>query len=230
MDEAKCLSTLGEFAELYNAMWRRFRTRLGTRCFLCEQRCSRLGLCEHCNADLPHRGATQLRRQLPFITATYVAFDYRYPLDKILHKAKFSSDLAALALCARLLEMNVSAYLPQVDWVIPVPLSKRRYLTRAYNQAHEIARPLARQREVRLAADYVWRCSHRTAQSTLPAAARANNIAGAFACRKSLAGADVLIVDDVITTGTTVTELARTLSRSGARHIYVAALAATSAG
>jgi len=176
---------------------------------------------------LPHRRAAQLHRHLPFVSAVYVAFDYRYPLDKIIHKAKFSSDLAALALCGRLLEMNVSAYLPQVDCVIPVPLSKRRYLTRAYNQAQEIARPLAVQRGVRLAADDVWRCSHRAAQSTLPAAARANNIAGAFASRKSFAGADVLIVDDVITTGTTVTELARTLYRSGARRIYVAALAAT---
>jgi len=224
MDDAYELSTLCELAKLYNV---ESIARPGPPCFLCNARGLFFGICNGCFGDLPWRRQSGNSFDFPFIQTTLVAFDYAYPLDRIIRRAKFSSDMAALKLCGTLLSSRVSNHLPELDLIVPVPLSTRRYISRSYNQAVEIARPLSIAKGIPLGRDVVRRCLHRPAQSTLPAAARAGNVRGAFWCTEVVEGTRILIVDDVITTGATVVELARSLSAAGAAEIHLAAFAAS---
>jgi ComF family protein len=103
-----------------------------------------------------------------------------------------------------------------VDRVIPVPLSSARLRGRGYNQAVEIARHIARGK---LDVDVCVRHRDAAPQMQLPWDERQRNVRGAFRCRQPLAGATVAVVDDVMTTGATLDEVARTLKRAGAGRV-----------
>src|SRR5690606_12135120 len=103
-----------------------------------------------------------------------------------------------------------------VDLVIPVPLSRPRLRERGYNQALEIARHVARDR---LDFRTCVRVGDTAPQMQLPWAQRQRNIRGAFACRRLVTGASIAVVDDVMTTGATLEELARTLKGAGAARV-----------
>lgn len=140
---------------------------------------------------------------------------------------KFSGRLElARSLAALLGEVLDPQSLPQC--LVPVPLHRRRLRARGFNQAAEIARHLARRTGVPLAQSLCFRCRPSVAQSSLPARARRRNVRGAFAAGNVPAGLHhVAIVDDVVTTGATVLEVARTLRRAGIEEIEVWACART---
>ena len=119
---------------------------------------------------------------------------------------------------APLLGGLLSASIPSwsVDRVIPVPLSTARLRGRGYNQAAEIARHLARGK---LDVDVCVRHADAVPQTELPWDERRRNVRGAFGCRRPLTGATVAVVDDVMTTGATLDELALTLKRAGAAKV-----------
>jgi len=100
-----------------------------------------------------------------------------------------------------------------------VPLSARRLQQRGFNQSVEIARPLAQQLGIPLELKNIHRQRDTTPQTSLPWKERAKNIRHAFECRIDLAGKTVLVVDDVMTTGATLNELARTLKAHGAVRV-----------
>jgi ComF family protein len=103
-----------------------------------------------------------------------------------------------------------------VDRVIPVPLSARRLRERGYNQAVEIARHVL---PAKMDVDVCVRPQDSAPQMQLPYDERQRNVRGAFHCRRALVGASVAVVDDVMTTGATLDELARTLKRAGATRV-----------
>lgn len=109
--------------------------------------------------------------------------------------------------------------------MIPVPLHPDRQRERGYNQALEIARPVARRLGLRLDLTTVRRLRHTQAQSDLKLKARRRNIRGAFAVRRPLNGEAVAILDDVVTSTATVRELATALRRAGAGEITVCSVA-----
>lgn len=161
-------------------------------------------------------------RQPPAFDRTLVAADYVLPLDQLVLQLKFGHRLALAPLCARLLGEVVrrdGAALPAL--LCPVPLGPRRLAWRGYNQALEIARPLARTLGIALAARLVHRVRDTVAQSSVAPAARQANIAGAFAVPDAalVAGRHIGVVDDVMTSGRTLNELAATLKRHGAARV-----------
>src|SRR5258706_16227897 len=101
----------------------------------------------------------------------------------------------------------------RVDCVVPVPLSRQRLRSRGYNQAAEIARHL---RKDRLELSLCERTRDAPPQIELPYGERQRNVRGAFRCTRSLDGARIAVVDDVMTTGATLNEIARTLKAAGA--------------
>ena len=113
-----------------------------------------------------------------------------------------------------------------VDVVVPVPLARTRLRQRGFNQAQLLADYVAPALGARLLSDALQR-EDRAAQSTLPAANRLANLAGAFRCatRSDVRGRRVLLVDDVVTTGATVSACADTLAEVGASRISVLAFA-----
>jgi ComF family protein len=104
--------------------------------------------------------------------------------------------------------------------MIPMPLSRNRQRERGFNQALEIARPLSRWTGVRLAPRIVARIRDTPPQASLPWRDRARNIRGAFTVTDSaVSGRRVVVIDDVMTTGASLAELARALKSAGALHV-----------
>lgn len=131
---------------------------------------------------------------------------------------KYHGGVAIGALLADLLGAAISP-VPAVDFVTFVPLSRARLAERGFNQAREIARPLAKMHGIALRADVCVRVRHTGAQAELPFAQRRKNIRGAFACLDDLGGARIAVVDDVMTTGATLDEIAKTLKKRGAARV-----------
>jgi ComF family protein len=159
----------------------------------------------------------------PAFDRTLVAADYDLPVDQLVLQLKFGHRLALAPLCARLLR---DAVLSHPDYTLPallcpVPLGPRRLAERGYNQALEIARPLARSMGVALHPQLVARVHETAAQSSVAPERRQQNIAGAFAVPDAalVAGRHIGVVDDVMTSGRTLNELAATLKRHGAVQV-----------
>lgn len=159
----------------------------------------------------------------PAYDRTLVAADYALPVDQLVLQLKFGHRLALAPLCARLLRDSVQSAadftLPAL--LCPVPLGPRRLAERGYNQALEIARPLARSLGLTLHAQLVVRVHDTAAQSSVAPERRQQNITGAFAVPDAalVAGRHIGVVDDVMTSGRTLNEVAATLKRHGAARV-----------
>jgi ComF family protein len=122
-------------------------------------------------------------------------------------------------LFARRLQQIRSAPLP--DILLPVPLAGRRFRHRGFNQAIELSRCVEQRLAIPMRADVAIRVRETREQAALDRRERRKNIRGAFALRRDLPAANIAIIDDVMTTGSTVNELARVLKRAGAQRVEV---------
>jgi ComF family protein len=167
-----------------------------------------------------------LRREPPF-AAAWAPLRYAHPLDLLEARFKFHADLAAGRVLSALMIEHAATDAPaRPELLIPVPLHAARLRERGYNQALELARPLARAFAIPLRADLLLRTRATPPQTGLDAKTRRRNLRGAFAIAAgaSLPG-HVALVDDVMTTGATLRECARVLRRAGVARVDVWALA-----
>ncbi len=183
---------------------------------------------------LPEGGRCgECRRRPPPYERRLSAWSYQHPADAVLTAFKFGRlEYLGGHLGRRLAEL-FRRELGGCDLVVPVPLHWRRYLTRGYNQAAAIARPLARALELP-AANLLRRRRATPPQSRLHRKDRRRNLRRAFAIRRPAArrtgrcrGRHVLLVDDVVTTGATLEAAARCLRRAGARAVTALTAART---
>ena len=197
------------------------------------------GLCTGCLHDLPWlqqgcrqcarplRGETVTRcghcqRQPPPFDQVTAVFHYQPPLDFLLKRLKFAHDHGVGPLLADLLADQLrrrTTALPEL--LLPMPLHASRLRERGYNQATEIARPLARSLDIPLEHDLCRRTRATEAQSLLGTTARRLNVRNAFDINGPVSARHVAIVDDVMTTGSSVTELARVIRQAGVDEIEV---------
>jgi len=161
----------------------------------------------------------------PAFDATLAALDYAAPLDALVLGLKFGARLPLAPWFGHLLRDAVLAQpgWPLPDLLCPVPLGPRRLSERGFNQALEIARPLGRMIGVPVQARLATRAVETVAQSGVTPRERARNIRGAFAVAPAMAalidGRHVGVVDDVMTSGHTLNELAATLKAAGAARV-----------
>jgi len=158
----------------------------------------------------------------PAFDATVAACDYEAPLDALVLQLKFGAQLALAPWMARILhDAALRAALPAPDLLCPVPLGARRLVERGYNQALELARPLGRLLGAECAPRLAQRVIETAAQSGVEPGERQRNVRGAFAValEERVAGRHVGVVDDVMTSGHTLDELARVLKRAGAARV-----------
>ena len=218
------------------------RLVLPHRCLLCGAAGEdELDLCGPCAAELPRNQACcarcalplpqaaalcgQCQRRPPPWDAAWVPFRYAWPLDRMESRFKFGGDLAAGRVLSSLwLRESPAVGLPA--WLLPVPLHVGRLRERGYNQALELARPLASRLGPVLQNRALIRARATPAQTELGALARRRNVRAAFAARPHTPWpAHVALLDDVMTTGATLAECARVLKRSGVQRVDVWALA-----
>ncbi|MDZ5632803.1 ComF family protein [Janthinobacterium sp. GMG1] len=172
-------------------------------------------------------------RHRPAYDATVTAFDYAAPIDQLLLQLKFGARLALAPLLAKLLYVAIQQ---QPAWeapqlLCPVPLGPTRLAERGFNQALEIARPLARLMDVPLQPRLAQRVRETRAQSGVAPQERQANLAHAFAIAPehapSLQGCHVGIVDDVMSSGHTVNALAAACKSAGAARVSILVVART---
>lgn len=161
----------------------------------------------------------------PAFSSTVAAGRYAHPLDRLIMRFKYGRDLSLAAPLSNLLADALDACAPP-DLLLPVPLTPGRLRARGFNQALELCRPLARRLGLPLRADVLRRERDAAAQATLPLEARARNVRGAFRAA-DVGDLDVAVVDDVMTSGATLREIATCLRAADARRVRCWVLART---
>jgi ComF family protein len=154
---------------------------------------------------------------------------YSGAMRTLVHQLKYADRHDARTLLGRWLAEAGRELLPGTDWIVPVPLSRLRLLQRQFNQAALLGGELARQTGVPMQPLLLKRVRSTRSQVGMTREQRRRNVAGAFRVpenrRAGLRGRNVLIIDDVVTTGATVEACARALKRAGAGRVDVLALA-----
>lgn len=201
-------------------------------CLLCGASSAEGLACAGCTADLPALPAScpvcalpspgsavcgTCLRAAPAFDATLAVWRYDFPVDRLVQSLKYQGDLPLARLFGEALARRVAER--EVDAVVPMPLARERLMHRGFNQAVEIARAATRARRLAPETVLVERVRDTANQTDLPVAERARNVRGAFACRADVGGARVAVVDDVMTTGASLAEVAACLKRAGAAWV-----------
>lgn len=205
------------------------------RCLVCgEPGAAGRDLCAACHQDLPWQGPACLRCALPMphpstcgqclqhappLGEAHAVFHYAFPLDRLLPRLKFQRDLAAGRVLAQAMAERCALW-PQPDALLAVPLHRARLRQRGYDQALELAKPLARALQLPFLDRALHRRNATLAQSLLDAGARQRNLRGAFEVAKGqVLPAHVALLDDVMTTGATLHAAARVLLDAGVQQV-----------
>ena len=162
----------------------------------------------------------------PAFDDSVAVFDYGFPVDVLIQQFKYSQQLALGPWLAERLSVRLSG-MTSPEAALAMPLSRARLRERGFNQSLEIAKPLCRTLGLALLPHACERIRDTESQTTLPWKERAKNVRGAFACRENLAGKHIAIIDDVMTSGASVNELAKTLKKSGAARVSAWVIART---
>jgi len=227
------------FIQLYQKF---YTWLLPYHCILCRAYCTRKqDLCEDCHAGLPvithacPRCAqvmttpglacgTCLSKQPPF-DVTHALYLYQEPISNLILNLKFQHTLVNARILGELLLLKI-----QSDWysekplpevIIPIPLHATRLKERGFNQALEIARPIAHSLDLPIDYTSCARQQATLAQATLHPKERKQNIKNAFQIVKPLPYRHIAVIDDVITTGHTINEFCKTVKKAGVQQIDV---------
>lgn len=162
----------------------------------------------------------------PAVARTFCVWEYSFPIDALIKAYKYEKNLSLTPLFAEALSARV-ANQPRPDLIMPMPLHKKRLAERGFNQALEIAKPVAAQLALPLVYHACTRIKDTAAQFSLPVKERSTNMKNAFRCDMDLRGAHISVVDDVMTTGASVNALAATLYAQGAGEVSAWVVART---
>lgn len=212
------------------------------KCLLCDSNSVDLqpnihAVCRACLNDLPWHPKTSCPQcgltssdQLcgscisspPDFDATHSVFLYDFPVNAMMQRYKYGNMLSLCSFFGQVLSEKVAT--DSVDLIIPMPMHPARIKERGFNQALEIAKVLGQEK-----LDYKSAIRQKLTppQASLPLKERVKNIKGAFKVSGDLSGKRIAIVDDVMTTGASLNELAKTLKKAGASHVECWVIART---
>lgn len=195
------------------------------RCVFCGMRTREpeKHICAGCDEELPRIESSPPPVSSSFHT-TVASVAYEFPVDAAIKAFKFQRKLYYAPAFAEMLCEACKKLPGDIDAVLPVPLHWRRRWFRGFNQAYEIGKPVAKKLGVPIIGN-VRRKRSTPFQSGLSARERARNLRSAFVVSGGLSCEHALIVDDVITTGATVRQLARVVKMAGADKVSALAIA-----
>jgi ComF family protein len=189
--------------------------------------------CLLCGLPLPERGTPntpcgRCQAAAPVFDRCFAPFEYVAPVSHLITGLKYGHRLAYARLLGELLAEHVAArQTPLPERLLPVPLHPTRLRQRGFNQALELGRVVARRLAIAVDSASLHRVRATASQADLDRRARRRNVRHAFTVRRPIAARHVAILDDVVTTGSTVSEIARILKAAGVEEISVWAVART---
>lgn len=193
---------------------------IGSRCEICGEPFTGEGIERLCGDCLDAR---------PHFEKARAWVKFQDPVSEIAHRFKYQRAFHFLDWMAEGMIRTASTELSgqRFDMIIPVPLHWRRLLTRGYNQALILARPVSRALKIPVRAGALVRAVHNPPQVGLSRPARKENMKKVFKVTnpKKVAGKNILLLDDVITTGATMDEAAKVLKKAGAKSVCALAFA-----
>lgn len=204
---------------------------------------SQIGLCERCRQKIPlicsplctvcgrelcdsakgdHLCGLCLRKT-PFFTSARGIAHYQAPVANLLHRLKYQTDFSVIPALREIVRMGAPVHLSKDDRIIPVPLHRHRLHSRGFNQALLLAELIFPDGKACLLRNVLLRIRSTTPQTGLSGMERRRNLKNAFTvCKASkVQNRKIFLVDDVYTTGTTVSECSRVLLAAGAKEIHV---------
>jgi len=188
-----------------------------------KQFCQRCGQATHA-AQPPGVDCAACQARLPPFARARAPLIYAFPVDAALKAVKFKRQTWFVPAFAALLLRTLEREFASVDALLPVPLHRWRQMTRGFNQAAELCRPLRRATGLPVISQ-VRRNRATRPQTGLPASERRKNLQNAFTVAGRLRCRHPLLIDDVITTGETCSQLAQTLLEAGAATVNVLTVA-----
>ncbi len=182
--------------------------------------------CQHCARplDIPSHISPLCGNCLshpPAFDATYAPFLHQAATRYLITGLKFNADYKNARLLGLLLAQGLKQNAPHPDYILPVPLHKARYRERGFNQSIEIARTVGKELQIPVDVHSCVRHRDTPHQTRLTAKQRRTNVKNAFTIIKPITAQHIVIVDDVMTTGSTVHELARLLKKAGVLRVDV---------
>ncbi len=198
------------------------------KCTFCRKllRADETDICGKCRTTLPQIEGSLKRGE--FYSECFSVYYYDETVRESLHRFKFQSMQQYAAVYGRLIAMKILKEGLSFDVLTWVPISKKRRAERGYDQSELIAKAIAKELAVPCIAT-LQKTRHNLAQSLQPnAAARKANVLGAYSIASSLDLTDkqILLIDDIMTTGATLSECSRVLLTAGAKNVCCATMAA----
>ena len=201
-------------------------------CLLCSGPSAGALLCAPCDGDLPRLAGEHCDTcALPITSGTRCGaclthppsydhvcapFTYAFPADALVQALKYRGMLAIAPLFGSAIASSLDQ---RPDVILPMPLADARLRERGFNQAQEIARHVAKLTGIALLPRACRKVRDTAPQVALPWKERAKNVRKAFVCDEDFTGLHIAVVDDVMTTGATLNELARNLKQAGAARV-----------
>ena len=221
------------------------RKLLTPTCISCGNRgADALDLCAPCRSELPFNRRCCPRCAIPLAIdevlhcghclrlpprydASYCAFEYHYPAAEFVRAMKYGHSLSHANVLGTMLADYLKGH--RLDawptYFVPVPLSRQRFNERGFNQAIELGRIIEKIVRVPMNTNLLHRVRHTVEQAGLSRRERKKNLRNAFTVAAIEIPKHVAVLDDVVTTGSTMNEIARTLKRAGVEVIVVWAVA-----
>lgn len=237
------LATLGRYRQLI--VGKLFDNIRGNQCLLCLQPAQNRCICAACLADLswqdhacavcalplPEESDSAICAEChlnpPLWQRAQAVFHYQFPVDRLIAAFKYHHQLALTDLFADFMAARIAPD-ARPTMIVPVPLHPKRLRERGYDQTLLLARALARLTGIACHADVLQRQRETSMQKTLHREARRENLVGAFSCHPQiLAGQRILLIDDVLTTGATLSVLSEILLNAGAESVHALVIART---
>jgi len=177
--------------------------------------------CTRCALPLPRAGTCgACRSRAPAFDGAIAAFDYRFPVDRLVRRFKYAGDLALGRWLAERLAASIDGE-PMPSLIVAPPSTRQRLRERGFNPALEVAKRVAAHVAVPCSLEGLIRTRETVPQPGLGRDERRRNLEGVLATRLHLEGKSVALVDDVMTTGATADAAARVLKRAGAERVCV---------
>jgi ComF family protein len=195
-------------------------------------------ICSNCLSKIQRSTSTRLKREFDrkfsdkkIISEFYSPFVFEKDkeLQQAIHGLKYENKFPVGIFLGKVLasEIKINYTNWQLDLIIPIPLHHLKKAERGYNQAYYIAKGVGNTLKVKVSDRVVKRIKYTESQTTMNLNEREENISGAFKIKnqKTVSGKNILLLDDVITTGATISECGNILLEAGANKIYAASIA-----